>query len=679
MSIKKDLTKRPPRPRVHRHNIPEELRVLDRWVVWKWTLRGDKWQKPPMQPQGGMAQSNNEETWVSFDKAMKAYESEAFDGIGIILPENIVGIDLDNARNPLDGSYTEDAKMYLAMTGCYTEVSPSGEGLKSICYGHLDNKLRSVSHERGVEMYAGGTTNRYFTITGDVVDTRHSLITGERIALHALQCMISDPIEEVFRTEDADITSSVTEAQEFINHLKPHRCEEYNEWLKVGMALHSVSEDPALLDMWDKWSSQSSSYAGSEACEEKWNSFHRNRAGRVVTIGTLRRMAVEDGYRPHQYTTRSLQLGALLDKQIERNYIIEDMLVEGEPMIIGGASKTLKTTVTLDMVLSIATGTPFLGAFAVEQPRRVMLISGESGEATIQENFSVLVKERFPFGLPLEEQNLHISFTLPKLDDAAQVDDLIRDLREKAIRIVVIDPLYRALRCGDNAGNVYAMGEQLDLISTKLIANGITVILLHHFKKQGKTYEDEPQLEDLSQSGVSEFGRQFLLLKRRRQYMMDGKHDIWFSWGGSAGHQGLRVLIADTGLRKDDNIQWKAALHDPHALEAAEAKIKEDRERLELERQNRELLALIPSDKPRSKKSISEDSGITMATLTKRLKTLVASGLVELCGNKDAEVVLTGRGSDRLNGPLFNSHNVQAPTPEVSPFEIATTGFADAD
>ena len=68
-----------------------------------------------------------------------------------------------------------------------------------------------------------------------------------------------------------------------------------------------------------------------------------------------------------------------------------------------------------------------------------------------------------------------------------------------------------------------------------------------------------------------------------------------------------------------------------------------------------------------------------MATLTKRLKTLVASGLVELCGNKDAEVVLTGRGSDRMNGPLFNSHNVPTPTPEVSPFEIATTGFADAD
>ena len=146
--------------------------------------------------------------------------------------------------------------------------------------------------------------------------------------------------------------------------------------------------------------------------------------------------------------------------------------------------------------------------------------------------------------------------------------------------------------------------------------------------------------------------------------------------------QGIKVygvLIADTGLRKDDNIQWKAALHDPHALEAAEAKIKEDREKLEMERQTKELLALIPSDKPRSKKSISEDSGIARATLTKRLSTLVASGLVELCGNKDTEVVRTGKGSDRLNGPLFNSHNVPAPTPEVSPFETATMGFADAD
>jgi hypothetical protein len=393
-------------------------------------------------------------------------------------------------------------------------------------------------------------------------------------------------------------------------------------------------------------------------------------------------MAFTDGYREAAYSTRSVTLGELLIKDCTRTYLIENMLVEGEPMIIGGASKTLKTTVMLDMMVSLACGTQyheltgdplkdsmFLGEFECREPRQVMVISGESGEATLQENLVVLLGSKYGWKVPSTPavgdtpeklgvpncppglaENLNMSFTLPKLDDAVQVEDLIQDILARDIKIVVIDPLYRALRCGDNASNVYAMGEQLELISTRLIKSGITVILCHHFRKQGKTYSESPELEDLSMSGVAEFGRQFLLLKRRKQYEMNGKHDIWFSWGGSAGHQGLKVLDAYTGSR-ESGVQWAAELQDPHAMEAAEKAAEEAHEASQREADELRLLDLIPFDSPRLLKDIKADMGLPTqhAKFNSLIEPLVSAELIERHGSaRSAAVVLSGLGADRL-------------------------------
>jgi hypothetical protein len=137
------------------------------------------------------------------------------------------------------------------------------------------------------------------------------------------------------------------------------------------------------------------------------------------------------------------------------------------------------------------------------------------------------------------------------------------------------------LRAGDDASNVYAMGERLELIAEQIHRAGVTPILLHHFRKQGKTFSEVPELEDLSQAGVAEFARQFVLLKRREQYQQDGKHSLWFRWGGSAGHQGAAVLNAETGTRKDGlkwevtvtpEMEWRRKQQETRELRTREAK-----------------------------------------------------------------------------------------------------------
>lgn len=62
----------------------------------------------------------------------------------------------------------------------------------------------------------------------------------------------------------------------------------YDEWLKVGMALHY---EGASCSVWDDWSSHGTKYKRGE-CEKKWKSFD----GSGVTGGTLYHIACQHGY-----------------------------------------------------------------------------------------------------------------------------------------------------------------------------------------------------------------------------------------------------------------------------------------------------------------------------------------------------------------------------------------------
>lgn len=67
----------------------------------------------------------------------------------------------------------------------------------------------------------------------------------------------------------------------------------YNEWLRGGMALHSIG-DPSLLGAWDSWSSGDPNRYKPGECEAKWAGFSPNGVG----LGTLIEIAKRYGYQP---------------------------------------------------------------------------------------------------------------------------------------------------------------------------------------------------------------------------------------------------------------------------------------------------------------------------------------------------------------------------------------------
>ena len=89
------------------------------------------------------------------------------------------------------------------------------------------------------------------------------------------------------RTGDDD----ATRARSYLDALSSGRADDYDDWLAVGMAMHSVGDD-ALLDDWEQWSAQSGKHKPSD-CQRKWRSFKKS----GITLGTLGDMAKKDGWR----------------------------------------------------------------------------------------------------------------------------------------------------------------------------------------------------------------------------------------------------------------------------------------------------------------------------------------------------------------------------------------------
>ncbi len=145
-------------------NIPVELISLDRWVNWSYDLKvsGPKHPKYPIDPlTSRMASVTNPKQWRSYAECLRHYLAGKFDGVGFVLADGQVGVDLDNCRDPSTGQLNQFAQGIVQQLATYTEVSPSATGIKMICTGSINGEHRSKGSN--VEVYS---TDRYFTITG---------------------------------------------------------------------------------------------------------------------------------------------------------------------------------------------------------------------------------------------------------------------------------------------------------------------------------------------------------------------------------------------------------------------------------------------------------------------------------------------------------------------------------
>ena len=155
--------------------------------------------------------------------------------------------------------------------------------------------------------------------------------------------------------------------------------------------------------------------------------------------------------------TRLLTGAQLLALDLHPRFLVRGVLVEGQPCIIGGRSKVLKTSVAVDLALSLGTGTPFLGRFDSHRVG-VGFWSGESGAATVRETAKRIadVKE-----VDIATADVSWCFDLPRLCRQDHLDARRAVIQAEGLRVAILDPLYLALLSAETAGgagNVYMMG-----------------------------------------------------------------------------------------------------------------------------------------------------------------------------------------------------------------------------
>lgn len=180
--------------------IPQELRALNQWVRWKFEKRGkDKPTKVPLTVTGQYAKSDDPATWATFGAAV---ESDAGDGIGFVFSEGdpYCGIDLDDAIDE-HGTMKPWAIGLVRRLNTYTEISPSGRGVKLWIRGHYpgDETGRRVNYRDGkVEMYH---TRRFFTVTGQAWPGTPDQISDDQAAVDGIYRTILTPPKPVWGNE----------------------------------------------------------------------------------------------------------------------------------------------------------------------------------------------------------------------------------------------------------------------------------------------------------------------------------------------------------------------------------------------------------------------------------------------------------------------------------------------
>lgn len=288
---------------VQEDKIPERLKAIARWVNWRYTPKPHpnktiSWAKVPFQSSGRPAKTNSSATWSSYESvsialALGGEDGKDFDGLGFVFDgqDDLIGIDLDDCVDQETGEFSNVAIELLEQVDGYTEISPSGTGIKIFTMANIACAYKDNS--KGIEIYKDG---RFFTVTG------HRIIGHEDLP-ESLQD-VDWFIEKHFGQRSARVVSNPKDAfemfqptldgwdlerieAELLQRLDPD-CG-YSQWLSIGMALHHQFQGGIeALTLWEAWSSNGGKFVEGE-CEKRWRSFSQQRPqGRgAVTLSSV--------------------------------------------------------------------------------------------------------------------------------------------------------------------------------------------------------------------------------------------------------------------------------------------------------------------------------------------------------------------------------------------------------
>lgn len=358
----------------------------------------------------------------------------------------------------------------------------------------------------------------------------------------------------------------------------------------------------------------------------------------VSVPATIPEVNPVDGESVPQFDFKILTNKELAEGDFPIDYLIKDVLVKGQPCIIGAPKKTMKTSFSIDLALSLATGKPFLGHFEIKGKYRVGIMSAESGMGTLQETAKRMCLSK---GITDPDIPLFWCSEVPHLDNDEHIAALIRFIRECKLDILEFDPAYMMLcGLGGGASNLFEVGRFLSVITEICQKTGITPIINHHTIKSAGRDGEPLELESIAFAGFQEWARQWLLLNRREKYNPDkaGDHKLWMTSGGSAGHTGCwGVDIAEGSIHDFGGRKWDVSItsvgnvyreRDANRKQSKEDKENEKREESVAEAADRIEKYLLKIDTAETRTQIRSVTGLNDAKMKSGVFKLLVTGVI---------------------------------------------------
>lgn len=510
-------------PKIRSVEVPEELREIKAWLIWRFEqYEGEA--KPRKVPywfdgtrrhgqQGGPI---DRERLTVFGVAREAAVRLGYDGVGFA-PLDGFGytfLDFDNCVAP-DGSLPPEIEEIASRT--YAEYSPSGKGVRIALKGNLGNrKSISTPDQYGFETFS---TSGYVTFTGNILDIcdltvgpNHIATAGEKVRnlcekrFGSAQPQSDVDPDDFMIGHEPRLGLSVERMEELVNALDPDMGRE--PWIKVGMALHHECDgDDTGFEIWDDWSSGGETYPGTEALRAQWESFER-RAGqrrRQVTMATVIKMAKEEQARgvanvidvearvteilkdtdvrptlqtPPDYTGKFPAVSAgQLKAQEPPDWLIKDVLPQGDLLMLFGPSGSGKSFVAIDMAAHIATGRSWRGKRVKKGKVVIIAAEGAGGYGKRMVAWSNYNE------VNIDELEVSVVLVPPNFMESEDIAELVATIRILGdVSLIIVDTLAQVTP-GANENSSEDMGLTASNCRVLGRATSATVLLVHHSGK----------------------------------------------------------------------------------------------------------------------------------------------------------------------------------------------------
>ncbi len=496
--------------------IPQALKANPRWAPWKavWNEKRQKFDKIPHQaraPYYGISTAKPER-WYTYAQALQAYETnpDLFAGVGYVMtgPHGVVGIDLDNC---VDGNTIAPwALEVITQLGSYTELSPSGRGLRILAAGEIANDW--TNHEVGIEVY-GGNEPRFLTVTGQrlkvsvpdiaapdasvfiALDTQYArartsatIITLQlpelvddlllpNLAELGLHYRVREFLEEgkvegdrsrlLFSAAVALYAAGLDDSQVFsVLASNPHAME-------IALDHRRQDSDRALMFLWVEQCQKAKPKASSKLAS--LDDFEDVSEPKVMgTSANATPVAINNVAPAMRFAFT--QAGDYL-KRKPLSWLIKKVLPHGEVGAVFGESGAGKSFFALDLVMAIAAGTPWKG-HAVTQGGVAYVCAEGAGGFTVR-----LQAYGEHHGIDLTTLPVHILGDAPNFLEKTDIKDLLAALRMlPALKVIVVDTLAQ-VTAGGNENSGEDMGRALAHCKLLAQATGAMVLLVAHSGK----------------------------------------------------------------------------------------------------------------------------------------------------------------------------------------------------